>query len=137
MIEKIAFDLVAPDRLVSSIEVDMVVVPGADGDFGALKGHAPLISSLRPGLIEVHDNGRITERLFVPGGFAEVNQTRLTILAEEAENTADLSVAAVRQELTNAQEDLADASDTAAKDEAKKRVNALTVKIAVLERVNI
>ena len=136
MTEKIAFDLVAPDRLVSSVEVDMVVVPGMDGDFGALKGHAPLISSLRPGLIEVHNNGRVTERVFIPGGFAEVNQTRLTILAEEAENAADLSVAVVRQDLTNAQEDLADASDAATKDEAKKRVNALTVKIAVLERVN-
>lgn len=132
MAEKVAFDLVAPDRLVSSAEVDMVVVPGMDGDFGVLKGHAPLISSLRPGVIEVHDNGAVVDRVFVPGGFAEVNQTRLTILAEDAENFKDLSAEGVRQDLQNAREDLADAKDAQAQLAAKERVEILETKLAVL-----
>mgnify|MGYP003700703339 CR=1 FL=1 len=81
---KVAFELVSPERLLLSEEVDMVEVPGEEGDFGVLVRHAPLISTLRPGVIKVHDGGSVTQRIFVAGGFAEVTPQRCTVLAEEA-----------------------------------------------------
>ena len=69
---KVAFELVAPERLLASIDADMVVIPGADGDFGVLPNHAPLMSLLRPGVISVYQGDKIDRRLFVAGGFAEV-----------------------------------------------------------------
>lgn len=82
--EKILFELVAPARLLISSPVDMVVVPGADGDFGAMPRHAPVISAVRPGVVDVHDGGKVSNRVFVTGGFAEVNEKCVTVLAEEA-----------------------------------------------------
>ncbi len=95
MAEKIQFELVSPAKLLVSEPVEMVVVPGDDGDFGAMARHTPLISTVRPGVIDVHDNGKITSRIFVAGGFAEVTGERVTVLAEEAfpleELTAELA----------------------------------------------
>lgn len=84
MPEKINFELVSPERLLVSEPVDMVVVPGVDGDFGALPRHSPLISTIRPGVVDVYVDGRVSDRIFVAGGFAEVNEERCTVLAEEA-----------------------------------------------------
>ena len=69
MADKLHFELVSPAKLLKSAEVDMVVVPGSEGDFGVLPLHAPVVSTLRTGIIEVHDDGD-TERLLVVGGFA-------------------------------------------------------------------
>ena len=79
---KVEFELVSPERLLASIDADMVVVPGADGDFGVLPNHAPLMSLLRPGVIAVYQGDRVDQRLFVTGGFAEVNERGCTVLAE-------------------------------------------------------
>src|SRR6201991_2908308 len=68
---KVSFRLVMPERELLATEADMVVVPGSEGDFGVLPGHAPLVSTVRPGVIEVYENGVGTERIFVAGGFAE------------------------------------------------------------------
>lgn len=77
------FELVTPERLVRSEDVHMVVVPGAEGDFGVLEGHAPVMSTLRDGAISVYaSEGAAPELLTVSGGFAEVNEKGLTILAE-------------------------------------------------------
>ncbi|HYM30263.1 MAG TPA: F0F1 ATP synthase subunit epsilon [Candidatus Cybelea sp.] len=84
MADKVTFELVSPERLLLSVEADMVVVPGSEGDFGVLAGHQPVISTLRPGSIDVYEGDRIAERIFVAGGFAEVSADRLTVLAEEA-----------------------------------------------------
>ncbi len=96
---KVAFELVAPERLLFSAEVDMVVVPGSEGDFGVLPGHAPVIASVRPGVIDIYDGGIdakfIRERIFVAGGFAEVSESRCTVLAEEALSLRDIDVAAL------------------------------------------
>ena len=78
------FELVSPERLVISAPVEMVVVPGAEGDFGVLPGHAPFISTVRTGVISIWSGGAVTQRIFVAGGFAEVNPERCTVLAEEA-----------------------------------------------------
>ncbi len=99
MAEKVEFELVAPERLLYSASVDMVVVPGTEGDFGVLPGHAPLISLLRPGVIDVHDEGELSERIFVAGGFAEVTQERCTVLTAEAAPVRDLERGAVEARL--------------------------------------
>ena len=77
------FELVTPERLVRSEEVHMVVVPGSEGDFGVLAGHAPVLSTIRPGELAIYRTaGGEPERIAVEGGFAEVNEKGLTVLAE-------------------------------------------------------
>jgi F-type H+-transporting ATPase subunit epsilon len=96
---KITFELVSPERLLLSAQVDMVVVPGSEGLFAVLIGHTPLISTLKPGVIEVYDGGRITERIFVAGGFAEATPDRCVVLAETALPVADLDRATIAQRI--------------------------------------
>lgn len=110
MADKLAFELVSPEKLLMSAEVDMVVVPGTEGDFGVLSGHAPVVSTLRPGVIDVSDDGGAA-RIFVRGGFAEVTPAGLTVLAEDALNLAELDAAELDQRIQNAREDVADATD--------------------------
>jgi F-type H+-transporting ATPase subunit epsilon len=107
MAEKVAFELVSPERLLVAKSVDMVVVPGAEGDFGVLRGHAPLISTLRLGVIDIHDAGAVADRIFVAGGFAEVTAERCTVLAEQAMRVGDLDRAAVEGELKGLRDRLA------------------------------
>ena len=81
------FELVTPERLVRSEDVHMVVVPGAEGDFGVLEGHAPFMSTIRNGELQIYrsDMGGEPERIAIEGGFAEVNDRGLTVLAERAD----------------------------------------------------
>lgn len=126
MAEKIQFELVSPAKLLVSSPVDMVVVPGEEGDFGALPRHAPVIATVRPGVIDVHDNGKIGNRIFVAGGFAEVNEERITVLAEEAIPVAELTVEMAQARLSSAREALADA-----KTEQEKAVAERQIAVAV------
>jgi len=107
MVDKIAFEIVSPERLLVSDVADMVTVPGAEGDFGVLAGHMPLISTLRPGVIDIR-GGQVSgdTRLFVLGGFAEANPDKLTVLAEEAIPMAKIDAAALDQRIRNTEEDL-------------------------------
>jgi F-type H+-transporting ATPase subunit epsilon len=91
----------------------MVIVPGGDGDFGVLPGHIPMISTVRPGVIEVQDGGKIVRRFMVAGGFAEVTRERCTVLAEEAQPFEDVSADQLAKRLRDAQEALAEAAPTA------------------------
>lgn len=106
MAEKIPFDLVSPERLLLSEDAEMITLPGAEGDLGVLAGHEPLITTLRPGVIDVKGGGRGDERFFVLGGFADISPSKLTILAEEAFPLASINVADVDQRIANAKEDL-------------------------------
>lgn len=108
---KVAFELVSPERVLASVAADMVVVPGEEGDFGVLVNHAPVLSLLRPGLIEIYQGNAVTERIFVEGGFAEVNPNGLIVLAEAANPLTELSVEEAKGLLRNAEDDLTDASD--------------------------
>jgi len=100
MADRVQFELVTPERLVLSTEVEMVVVPGSEGNFGVLPGHSPLISTIRPGMIEIYDTRpTVSERIFVVSGIAEVTPERCTVLAEEAMDPATLDRAAVEAEL--------------------------------------
>lgn len=119
---KVAFELVSPERLLLSEEVDMVVVPGEEGDFGVLTRHAPMISTLRPGVIAVHDGGSVTQQIFVAGGFAEVTPQRCTVLAEEALPVGEIDRAAAERRLSNAKDDLLDAKDEVQKLAAERQI---------------
>ena len=81
MADKVEFELVSPEKLLVSQPVDMVVVPGSEGNFGVLAGHSPFISTIRPGVIDIFEGERIVDRIFIAGGFAEVTETRCTVLA--------------------------------------------------------
>lgn len=79
------FELVTPERLVRSEDVYMVVVPGTEGDFGVMAGHAPIMSTIRDGELAIYRSaGAEPERVAIEGGFAEVNEAGLTVLAEKA-----------------------------------------------------
>ena len=108
MPDKVQFSLVSPERLLMSSDVDMVVVPGTDGDFGVLPGHAPVISTIRMGVIEVHDGSHV-ERMFISSGVCEVSANRCTVLADEAAPVAGLERAELEQRLKDAEEDLTEA----------------------------
>jgi F-type H+-transporting ATPase subunit epsilon len=114
MPDPFTFDLVSPEKLLLSEDVEMVVVPGAEGDFGVLIGHAPLISALRPGVIDTYTGTKVEKRIFVAGGFAEVTGERCTVLAEEAmpvedidQSEAEARIASAREALEQADNDLA------------------------------
>src|SRR4051812_42550533 len=115
MADKIHFDLVSPERLLMSDDVDMVTLPGTEGYMGVLAGHAPLISTLRPGVIDVKGGREGDVKLFVRGGFAEIDAKKVVVLAEEAILMADFDVASLDQPITDTEEDL-----TAAKTDAER-----------------
>jgi F-type H+-transporting ATPase subunit epsilon len=98
------FELVSPERRLAAGKVAMVVVPGSEGDFGVLPGHAPMMSTIRPGAIAIYDadSATLSRRFFVDGGFAEVNDKGLTILAERATPIADIDPATVAADLAAA-----------------------------------
>jgi len=121
MAEKIHFDLVSPERLLLSEDVDMVTLPGTEGYMGVLAGHASLITSLRPGVIDVKGGETSELKLFVRGGFAEIDAKRVVVLAEEAIPMADFDTAALDQRIRDMEEDM-----VAAKTDAERtRVSEL------------
>jgi F-type H+-transporting ATPase subunit epsilon len=124
MAEAFQFDLVSPERLLMSEPVEQVVVPGAEGYFTVFKDHAPFMSTLKPGVVEVTRGGD-NERIFVRGGFADVSGEGLTILAEQAIPLAEVDPAMLAQEVKNAEEDVADAKDAEARAVAELRLHQL------------
>ncbi len=122
----VEFELVSPERLLLSEQVAMVVVPGEEGNFGVLPGHAPLISTVRPGVIDVYaSRAEISSRIFVAGGFAEVTPERCTVLAEEAVPVGEIDGAAAAQQVADLTEDVADA-----KSDAERRAAETALAIA-------
>jgi F-type H+-transporting ATPase subunit epsilon len=99
MPDRVEFELVSPERLVLSEMVEMVVVPGVEGNFGVLPSHAPFISMIRPGMIEIYEGRTVTRRIFVVGGIAEVTPERCTVLADEALPPEALNAADIEAEL--------------------------------------
>lgn len=120
---KVQFELVSPEALVLSVDADMVVVPGAEGNFGVLPRHSRLISTVRPGVIDVYQGGAVDQRIFVSGGFAEVTPERCTVLANDAMELAAIDSAAVEAELKDLNDDLSDA----ASDEEKGKIQSAIV----------
>ncbi|MGD1954490.1 MAG: F0F1 ATP synthase subunit epsilon [Sphingomonadales bacterium] len=134
MADTVTFDLVSPERLLRSSAVHMVGVPGTEGDFGVLAHHAPFMSTLRPGAVDIYESdGAQPEKLFVSGGFAEVADNRLTILAEDAVALADVNVDDVKSQLADAKEDLGDAKDDVERATRTQKVEHLSALIGLLE----
>ena len=132
-IDKVAFELASPEALLASVSVDMVIVPGAEGDFGVLPGHAPFISTVRAGVIDVYEGDKIDQRIFVADGFAEVNERGCTVLSSEAYPVDTLDRGEVEERLKAAQDDLADADSDAERDKAEAEIavcEAMLVAIA-------
>ena len=107
------FELVSPDKLQYSGQAESVLVPGAEGDFVVLKDHAAVMAALRPGVVAIEEGAGKQLRFFVRGGFADVNQAGLIVLAETALPAQDLNAEHIAQEIRNAEEDLADAGEDA------------------------
>ena len=117
MAELFKFELVSPEDLLLSQDVQQVLVPGTEGNFTVMPGHAPMLSTMRPGVIDVTDEAGNEERIYVRGGVAEVNPNGLIVLAEEAVPLAELSPEMLAQQIRNAEEDVADATE----DEKRRR----------------
>ncbi|MEO1252324.1 MAG: F0F1 ATP synthase subunit epsilon [Pseudomonadota bacterium] len=119
MADKLQFNLVSPERELMSREVDEVDIPGTEGWIGVLANHAPMMTTLAPGMVRIKD-GNDESRIFVRGGFAEISPAGLTVLAEEAMPAKELDAAKITQAIKNAEEDVADAETD------EKRLSAQT-----------
>jgi F-type H+-transporting ATPase subunit epsilon len=119
------FELVSPARLLFSGDVESVVLPGTEGEMTILPMHAPVLSTLRPGVVTIVKSDSETDRIFVRGGFAEVNAHGLTLLAETAIPMTELDAGAIAGQIKNAEEDVADAKDDESKRKAQENVDHL------------
>ena len=119
---KVAFRLVMPERELLATDADMVVVPGSEGDFGVLPGHAPLISTVRPGVLEVFQGNKVDQRFLVAGGFAEVTPQRCTVLADEAIPFDEVTADQLSERERSAEREVADAVDATARAAAEKNL---------------
>jgi F-type H+-transporting ATPase subunit epsilon len=99
----VALEIVSPEKLLLSRSVDMVVIPASEGDMGVLAGHSPMIVTLRGGTISLYEGDKVTDRLFVSGGFAEVTTERCTVLATEVLPLAEVSKAEGERRLAAAE----------------------------------
>jgi len=136
MADKVNFELVSPERLLVSDRFDMVVIPGGEGDFGVLPRHSPLIATIRPGVIDIHDGGRIAHQVFVGGGVAEVLPDRCTVLAEEAVMVADIDSGEVEERLRVAELDVRDAESDQERTRAQAKVDHLKAMLEAASRAH-
>jgi len=125
------FEFVSPENVLFSGEVDQVDLPGAEGDLGIFANHAPMVTTLRPGIVTVFRGGA-REAIVVTGGFAEVGPGGLTILADRAVARADFDVATLAAEIKDAEEDVADATDQALRDKLVRHLDQLKALQAAL-----
>jgi F-type H+-transporting ATPase subunit epsilon len=127
------FELVSPERRLISEPAKMVTIPGTEGDFGVLAGHMPLIATIRPGVVEViAANDPVPRRIFIAGGFADVNGTSCTVLAEEAVNVADLNRQEIEQAARDLREDLNMATDDLERRRIRRRLDLAQAKLEAL-----
>ncbi len=118
------FDLVSPERMLFSGEVEQVDVPGAEGDFGVLAGHAPFITTVRPGILTVFREGTQL-RVVINGGFAEVNPAGLTVLADYAVPVEDFDTEWLASQIKDIEEDVADSKGERERDKLALRLEQL------------
>jgi F-type H+-transporting ATPase subunit epsilon len=133
MPDQVNFELVTPERVMLSEMVDMVVVPGTEGNFGVLPGHSLLISTIRPGTLEIYQGQTVTRRIFVVGGFAEVTPERCTVLANQAFPPEELDRAAIEAELQVVQGNLPSLREQVARASGTDR-ERLLIELSGLER---
>jgi F-type H+-transporting ATPase subunit epsilon len=127
------FDLVSPEKLLFSGEVTQVDVPGSEGDFGVLAGHAPIVTTLRPGVLVIYAE-RDALRIVIEGGFAEVGPGGLTVLADMAVPVDEFDVAQLAGVIQDTQEDVADETDEWKRDKLAQKLDRLRALQAALSR---
>ncbi|MEO1703011.1 MAG: F0F1 ATP synthase subunit epsilon [Pseudomonadota bacterium] len=125
MADAFNFELVSPERLLLSEEVTQVVVPGADGYLTVMSNHAPMMTTLAPGIVKTIGSDGQNEQIFVRGGFADISPAGFTLLAEEATNVKDIDAAYIGQQIKDAEEDVADAQNEETKQTASFRLSRL------------
>jgi F-type H+-transporting ATPase subunit epsilon len=119
------FDLVSPEKLLFTGDVRQVDLPGAEGDFGVLAGHAPLIAHLRPGVLVIHGEAAEELRIVIHGGFAEVTAAGLTVLADAAVPAEEFDVDVLAGVIKDTEEDVADSKDDRLRDKLARRLAQL------------
>ena len=119
------FELVSPERLLVSDNVEQAVVPGSEGEMTVLAHHAPVLTTLKPGVLDIGFPGGEHRRYFIRGGFAEIGPSGLTVLAETAVDLAELDSSRLAQEIQDAEEDVADAGEDMARDKAQTNLDNL------------
>ncbi len=123
--DRISFEVITPSRVLVQREVHLVVIPGGDGNFGVLPGHAPLLSTVRPGTVEIYDGDmKVVERIFVEGGFAEVIPERCTLLAEHAIDVREITRDEADTRLQKADQALLAAEDPGVRLGAERELKA-------------
>ncbi len=125
MSDNFTFELVSPERLLLSEEARQVVVPGSDGYFTVMAHHAPLMSTVKPGVVEATLSSGEEKRIFVRGGFADISLNGFTLLAEQAIPIEELDANALAQEISDAEEDVADAKSEGKKHAAQTKLDQL------------
>ena len=134
MPDRLQFELVTPERLLLSEMVEMVVVPGTEGNFGVLPGHAPLISTIRPGMIEIYHGQTVTRRIFIVSGIAEVTPERCTVLADEAVSPDTLDRGSIESDLQTVEGNLPSLRERVARAAADTDRERLLIELHRLER---
>jgi F-type H+-transporting ATPase subunit epsilon len=119
------FELVSPERLLVSDDVEQVVVPGSEGEMTVLAYHAPVLTTLKPGVLDIGFPGGEHRRYFIRGGFAEIGPSGLTVLAETAVDLAELDSGQLAQAIKDAEEDVTDAGEDMARDKAQTNLDHL------------
>ncbi|MCR9254500.1 MAG: F0F1 ATP synthase subunit epsilon [Alphaproteobacteria bacterium] len=130
MAETTEFELVSPEKLLVSEQVEMVVVPGTEGLFAAMPRHAPFISTLAPGVLEIYEGGSVKDRIFVAGGFAEVNETRCTVLAEDATPVEEIDKAGLQARIEELDKEIKFAESDAEREAAESKKKSAETKLA-------
>jgi F-type H+-transporting ATPase subunit epsilon len=120
----LALEIIGPEKLLLARAVDMVVIPGTEGDLGILPGHSKMITSLRGGLVDIYENDKVTDRFFVSGGFAEITETQCAVLADSITRQSELDPAKAQAALAEAKTayDAVDLADRDAYREASDRL---------------
>ena len=126
------FDLVSPEKLLFSGDVSQVDLPGSEGDFGVLAGHAPIVTTLRPGILVIHHEGGGALRVVVNGGFAEVSPAGLNVLADVAVPVDEFDASALADVIKDTEEDVADATDGWQRDKLSHKLAQLRALQAAL-----
>ncbi len=135
MPSKVHFRIVSPERLLFADDIDMVTIPGSQGDFGVLPSHSPVVSALRPGLVTIYNNGDITERIYVADGFAHITEEGCTVLAEESIFLAEMNSEMIEETIKHAKQELENARTEEEKAALKRDLDYIRSKLELLKRV--
>jgi F-type H+-transporting ATPase subunit epsilon len=131
----INLEIVSPEKLLLSRDVDMVVIPASEGDMGVLEGHAPMMVTLRGGIVSLYSGDQVTDTLFVAGGFAEVTPERCTVLAGEAMPVNEIERSEAEKRLRDAEEAMAqvDGANPVEEELALERVHSARAMLEALD----